>query len=129
MGSVADLKRQVIELLLEREAFFLLVIDTARAGVVLPPHLRETGPVGINIGLRLAVPIPDLEIDDAGVRGTLSFSRTPFHCTFPWAAIVQISVEDEHLVWVLPRGDEPAADEQQGNGGEATVKRPRLRLV
>lgn len=130
MGSVADLKRHVIEQLLEREAFFLLVIDSSYPGVGLPEHLLEGGqPVGINIGLRLAVPIPDLEFDDGGIHGTLSFNRSPFHCTFPWPSIVQLSVEDEHLVWVLPRREEPAPVTGDDEQSAAEDKRPKLRLV
>ena len=130
MGSVADLKRHVIEQLLEREDFFLLVIDSSSAGVMLPEHLLEGGqPVGINIGLRLAVPIPDLELDDAGIHGTLSFNRSPFHCTFPWSSIVQLSVEDEHLVWVLPRREEAPPKDARDDESAAEDKRPKLRLV
>lgn len=65
-------------------------------GVVLPEKIRSTnGITSLDIGLRMAVPIPDLEIDAAGIRGTFSFSRTPFHITIPWEAIGGAKIMDE----------------------------------
>lgn len=119
----------VVELLLEAEDYFLIVVDPTCRGVVMPQHLLESRqPVGLNIGHQMAVPIPDLALDDATVQGTLSFSRSPFHCTFPWDSIVQISVEDEHLVWVAPQLEESARDEELPEESEPKG-RPQLRLV
>lgn len=48
--------------------------------------------VPLDIGYGLERPIPDLIVDEFGVRGTLSFgSRGPCHVSVPWAAIVYIS--------------------------------------
>jgi hypothetical protein len=131
MGSIRRLKRTVIERLLEDEDYFLIVVDPSCHGVVMPQHLLDSRqPVGINIGHQMAVPIPDLSLDDEAVQGTLSFSRSPFHCTFPWDAIVQISVEDEHLVWVVPQPEQGDDEDDELPKDPTPPKgRPQLRLV
>ncbi|PIE17039.1 MAG: hypothetical protein CSA65_09800 [Proteobacteria bacterium] len=131
MGSIRRLKQTVVEQLLDAEDYFMIVVDPTYRGVVMPQHLLESRqPVGINIGHQMAVPIPDLLLDEASVQGTLSFSRSPFHCTFPWDSIVQISVEDEHLVWVMPPVEQGKGESEQLPSDEAQPKgRPQLRLV
>lgn len=121
MGSIFELKRLAVERLLEQEDYFLLVLDPRQEGLVLPDDLLQAGqPIPINIGLRMAIPIPDLAIDDDGIRATLSFDRTPFACVIPWAAVLRLSLDDEHLVWVTPPElKEPPKREQ----------RPKLKLV
>ncbi len=142
MGSIGNLRRLVVEKLLETEDYFLIVVDPTGEGVLLPQQLLDTKqPVGINIGYRMAVPISDLSLDDAAICGTLSFSRSPFYCTFPWSSIVQVSVGDEHLLWAVPRvsvndgeGDE-TGDGGDGQGDDVASEesppkaRPALRLV
>jgi len=125
MGSIARLKRQAVQWLLQEEDFFLVVVNPGAEGVELPAALIEAGqPVGLNIGLRMAVPIPDLIVDEQGISATLSFDRTPHHCTLPWPAVLQLSAGLEHLVWVEPEPEEepPAPGPQRGG-------RPRLKLV
>lgn len=46
--------------------------------------------VMLQVGLNLAVPIIDLEIDNAGWRGTLSFNRRGFFCDISWGAVFYI---------------------------------------
>jgi hypothetical protein len=54
----------------------------------------------LQIGYDLPVPIPDLTIDDTGVRATLSFRREPFLCSVPWAAIYLIvDAESRGMLW------------------------------
>lgn len=128
MAAIARLKRQVLETLLVEADFVLVVVNPLGEGVTLPDDLRATRrPVGLNIGHRMNIPIPDLQIDDEGIRGTLSFNRTPFHCRIPWRAVLQLSLEEEHLVWV-----EPPADRSPDDEGEPPAERRRgrhLKLV
>jgi hypothetical protein len=129
MGTIAELKQQIVERLLEQEDYFLIVVDPRHRDVRLPEYLTESEqPVGLSIGLRMAIPIPDLEVDENGIQGTLSFSRTPFYCFIPWAAMVQLSAGDEHLVWVIPPEAQrrEQADESES---EKSSGKPRLRLV
>jgi len=59
----------------------------------VPEHVRPgTGEITtFEYGLDLPVPIADLEITDAGIKATLSFSRVPCHTFVPWEAIVGIA--------------------------------------
>lgn len=126
MGSIAALKRTAVERLLAEEDFILIVINPLSPGVALPQRLIEARqPVPIHLGYRLAVPIPDLAIDDTGISGTLAFGEQSSHCVFPWPSMIQISVQDEHLVWVVPAADaDPDAPPDEGK-----APRRHLRLV
>jgi len=106
------------------------VINPLVPGVALPEYLIEAGqPVPINIGYNMAVPIPDLQIDDEGIFGTLSFNRSPFRCTFPWDSLIQVTVGDEHLVWVNA-AEAPAEQQRTAERSPAAASRkPHLRLV
>lgn len=80
-------KRRFAEQVLDRTSLHLH-LDPRRPGVVLPGHLREAPSVTLQVGRTgMYVPIPDLVVDDDGVRATLSFSRRPFACTIPWSAV------------------------------------------
>lgn len=142
MGSVAQLKQSVMQQLLAHEDHVLVVVDPTQAGVVLPGYLMDARqPVGLNVGYGLALPIPDLTIDDHGLKGTLSFQRQPFHCTLPWTSLMQVTVGEEHLVWLTPSRNEAASRPEARHPGGAIVKasetvkagetrdRPKLRLL
>jgi hypothetical protein len=48
----------------------------------------------------MPIPIPDLRVDENGIFGTLSFSRTPFACNVPWNAIFAlVGDEGRGMVW------------------------------
>jgi stringent starvation protein B len=82
-------KRELLEALL-RSSWAYLHVDGRADGVELPEWLREPA-VKLQIGYDMPLPIPDLAIDDEGVRATLSFQRTPHLCRIPWRAIFAIS--------------------------------------
>lgn len=65
-------------------------LDPRRQGVVVPPWFRHQPHLLLQFGLNLPIPIPDLAVDDAGIRGTLSFSRTPHYVDVPWSAVFQL---------------------------------------
>ena len=48
----------------------------------------------LQYGYDLAISIPDLEVDEHGVRATLSFSRTPQLTVVPWTAVYAIASVD-----------------------------------
>ena len=92
-------KKERFHKLLERGSVFVH-LDPRRDGVVVPPWLARQPQLVLQLGLRFAIPIPDLVVDDAGVRCTLSFNRSPFHCTLPWTAIYALVAEDGQVtVW------------------------------
>jgi hypothetical protein len=54
----------------------------------------------LQVGLDMPIPIPDLRVDEAGIFGTLSFSRTPFACNVPWNAVFAlVGDEGRGMVW------------------------------
>lgn len=128
MGSIGRMKRQVVTQLLDDEDFILMLVHPQVPGVKLPEELMQaTQPVGINIGWRMAVPAPDLELSEDKISCTLSFNRTPFFCEFPWHSIMQVSVDDEHMIWIESPPD-PTDDEQE-KPVESSGERPKLKLV
>lgn len=127
-GRIGQLKIEILRRLLEEEDYVLIVVNPACAGVRLPDELMAAGqPVALHIGYRTAIPIPDLRLDEQGISGTLSFRRQPFGCQLPWPSLLQVSVGEEHLVWLAPP---PPPEERPRHGVEpASRERPKLRLV
>ena len=78
----------------------LLGLGFAGAGmsehqIVFACFLALTG-----VGYGFTPPIPDLVIDDEGIRATLSFNRVPFSTFIPWSAIYLIADFDGNgAVW------------------------------
>ena len=75
MSSSERPSKQQAFLALLREGWTSLHLDARRAGVVVPQPLRGEPHLVLQYGHDLPNPIPDLEVDDYGVRATLSFSR------------------------------------------------------
>jgi hypothetical protein len=79
----------------------------------------------------MAIPIPDLKVDDDGITCTLSFNRSPFWCKIPWGAIYALVGEDGRGgVW--PDDVPPEIQLQQRSPAQqqkpAPSKRPRPKL-
>lgn len=93
-------KRDVFVALLESGVNVYVNLDPRRAGVQLPDRLRHEPRVVLVYGKNLPTPIPDMQVTEAGIRGTLSFDATP-HMTFvPWSAVFAIVTEDERgMLW------------------------------
>jgi hypothetical protein len=83
-------KREVMLALLEH-AEAQVHLDARRDGVDLPDRLRGSSNVRLDYGYGLTPPIPDLTIDEDGIRATLSFNRVPHRTFIPWAAVFLIA--------------------------------------
>jgi stringent starvation protein B len=81
-------------LALLREGWTSLHLDARRPGVIVPTHLRGEAHLVLQYGHDLPISIPDLEIDDYGVRATLSFSRLPQLTVVPWSAVYVVACDD-----------------------------------
>lgn len=92
-GTEMPPKHQVAESLLNEGAIFVH-FDPRFDGVVAPLHLKDQPQLVLQFGYGLAVPIPDLFLDEEGISGTLSFQRTPHACFVPWPAVFAIVGED-----------------------------------
>ncbi len=91
------------EVLLEllRHGSVFVHLDPRLEGVVVPSWLASQPQLVLQLGYDLPIPIDDLEVDERGWRATLSFNRSPFHCTVPWAAVFAV-VDEEGLGMLWP---------------------------
>src|SRR5579864_6102195 len=78
-------KKDVALALLEQSSVYVH-LDPRHAAVVVPPWFKKKVQLVLQIGLNMPVPIPDLRLDDDGMRCTLSFSGAPFFCVVPWGS-------------------------------------------
>ena len=69
-------------------------LDARRPGVVVPQQLRSEPHLVLQYGYDLPIPIPDLEVDEYGVRATLSFSRAAHRTVVPWSAVYVVACDD-----------------------------------
>lgn len=98
-------KKDVARGLLLRGSVYIH-LDPRVARVVVPRWLSKQPQLVLQIGLDMAIPILDLRVDDEGISGTLSFSRSPFTCTIPWEAVFGLADDQGRgMVWPesLPR--------------------------
>ena len=92
-------KRDVANMLLRKGSLFIH-LDPRVTDVVVPPWLRHQAQLVLQVGYDMPIPIPDLRVDEAGISGTLSFSRTPFLCSVPWNSIFAlVGDEGRGMVW------------------------------
>src|SRR6185437_5138005 len=81
-------------LALLREGWTSLHLDARRPGVILPEGFRGEAHLVLQYGHDLPIPIPDLDVDDYGVRATLSFSGNPQLTMIPWSAVYAVVSTD-----------------------------------
>ncbi len=101
MGERMDLppKQDVARALLLSGSVFVH-LDPRVDGVEVPKWLRRQPQLVLQIGLDMAIPIPDLRVDERGLYGTLSFNRAPFTCLVPWESIFALAGDDGRgMVW------------------------------
>ncbi len=109
-------------------------LDPRRSGVTVPKWLSNQPQLVLQIGLNMAIPIPDLKVEDDGLTCTLSFNRSPFWCRLPWNAVYALVGEDGRgMVWPDDVPPEVAlqAQNQKGAGapGKAGKKGRKLAAV
>ena len=119
-------KEDVARGLLLRGSVFIH-LDPRADGVLVPPHLAAQPHLVLQIGLDLAVPIPDLRVDGEGIYGTLSFNRSPFTVTVPWGSVFALADDQGRaMVWPDSLPEELRAEVEREMG----VRPPRgLRVV
>jgi hypothetical protein len=89
----APAKREFAIALLQESSVFIH-LDPRRDGVIVPSWLKRQPQLVLQIGLNMAVRIPDLDIGEEAVCCTLSFNRSPFFCRLPWTAVFGLVGED-----------------------------------
>jgi stringent starvation protein B len=92
-------KKDVALALLQGPSLFIH-LDPRKPEVVVPTYFKKQPQLVLQVGLNMAIPIPDLKVDDDGVSCTLSFNRRPFWCRLPWSAIYALVGEDmKGMIW------------------------------
>jgi stringent starvation protein B len=81
-------------LALLKEGWTSLHLDARRPGVIVPEGFRGEAHLVLQYGHDLPIPIPDLDVDEYGVRATLSFSRYPQLTMIPWSAVYAVVSTD-----------------------------------
>lgn len=128
-------KKDVALALLEREPSVFIHLDPRRQGVAVPKWFAGQPQLILQVGLNMAIPIPDLRVDDEGISCTLSFNRAPFQCRLPWHAIWALVSEDQRgMVWPEDIPADLAAQKQRSaaTGPQKPAKKaskPRLAAV
>ena len=123
-------RKQAIALdLLERTSVFVH-LDPRRPGVMVPPGFLKQPQLVLQIGLNMAIAIPDLDIGDEGITCTLSFNKRPHFCSLPWSAIYAlIGEQGGGMVWPEDVPPEVVSQQRSAAKKDGRVRRPGLRAV
>lgn len=73
------------------------VFNSCLPGVVLPAEF--VGKLQMQLNWSLKFNIPDLKVDESGIRGTLSFGGNPFQVFVPWHALYMVTCQGHTKVW------------------------------
>jgi stringent starvation protein B len=122
-------KKAVALDLLERTSVFVH-LDPRRPGVVVPLVFGKQPQLVLQIGMNMAIAIPDLAVDETGISCTLSFNRRPQLCRLPWSAIYAlIGQEGGGMVWPEDVPPEVVAQQRSAAKKDPPARRPALRAV
>ena len=124
-------KKDVALALLEQSTVFVH-LDPRSERVHVPVWFKKQPQLVLQIGLNMAVPIPDLQVDDEGLSCTLSFSRTPHFCQIPWAVVFALVGDNGRgMVWPddVPPEVTAQAENQARDKAKAEEAAGRLRAV
>lgn len=91
-------KRDTFLAMLERGKT-MLHLDARVDGVDVPPHVATDPHLRLNFSYKFF--LDTFEIDEAGVRASLSFNGRPHLCVIPWNAIFGMAshVSEDFQIW------------------------------
>lgn len=122
-------KPEVALALLQTSPSVYVHLDPRHEDALVPQSFKKQPQLVLQIGMNMAVAIPDLDVGDDELSCTLSFNRRPHFCRLPWEAIYGLIGEDGRgMIW--PDSVPPevtAAAEGRAQGPKS--KRPKLRLA
>ncbi|MFO0759522.1 MAG: ClpXP protease specificity-enhancing factor SspB [Byssovorax sp.] len=128
----APRKKDIALTLLQGPSLFIH-LDPRKQGVVVPVQFKREHQLMLQVGLNMAIPIPDLEVDEEGITCTLSFSQRPFWCSIPWSAVYALVGEDSRgMLWpddVPPELATQMRASQASGPKSAPPRRPRPKLA
>lgn len=132
-GSALELppKPEVALALLQTAASVYVHLDPRGVDVRVPAWFKKQPQLVLQVGLNMAVAIPDLDVGEEALSCTLSFNRRPEYCVIPWTAIYGLVGDDGRgMVW--PDSVPPevaAAAEGRGTAKGAEPAKRALRAV
>jgi stringent starvation protein B len=122
-------KKAVALDLLERTSVFVH-LDPRRPGVIVPLVFAKQPNLVLQLGLNMAISIPDLEVGEGGISCTLSFNRRPHFCRLPWSAIYAlIGQEGGGMVWPEDVPPEVVAQQRSAAKKDVPARKPTLRAL
>jgi hypothetical protein len=134
----APAKREFAIALLQESSVFIH-LDPRREGTLVPGWLKRQPQLVLQVGLNMAVRIPDLDVVEEAICCTLSFNRSPFFCRVPWNAVFGLVGEDGRgRIWpedvpieiASQMQQDASKDNSKGNGkAQRPAARPRLQAV
>jgi stringent starvation protein B len=75
-------------------------LNPRHTGVKVPASFLYQDYMVLQFGHDMPIPIPDLNVDNKFISGTLSFKGVPFLCMIPWEAVFAIVGDSSKgLVW------------------------------
>jgi stringent starvation protein B len=119
-------KKDVALALLEGPSLYIH-LDPRKPEVVVPAYFKKQPQLVLQVGLNMAIAIPDLKVDEQGITCTLSFNRSPFWCRVPWTAVYGLVDEDgKGMVWPDEVPAEVAAQrDPKAPRGPAAAPKPK----
>jgi len=118
-------KQEVALALLQTASSVYVHLDPRPADVLVPTWFKKQPQLVLQIGLNMAVQIPDLDVSDEGISCTLSFNRSPEFCKIPYSAIFGLVGEDGRgMIWPESVPAEVAAS-APGRSPVAAAEKPR----
>lgn len=95
-----DSKQETCLQLLETSSVFIH-LDPRVPSVSCPEYLRKQPHLVLQVGLNMAIPIPDLAVEEYALTCTLSFGGRKEFCIIPWKAVFGIANEagDKGKAW------------------------------
>ncbi|HWO10466.1 MAG TPA: ClpXP protease specificity-enhancing factor SspB [Polyangiaceae bacterium] len=123
-------RKQAVALdLLERTSVFVH-LDPRRPGVLVPQGFLKQPQLVLQIGLNMAIAIPDLDVGDEGISCTLSFNKRPHFCRLPWSSIYALIGESGGgMVWPEDVPPEVVSQQRAAAKKDTKPRRPGLRAI
>ena len=79
----------------------MVTLDARADGVIVPA--AHAGNVGLNLNFDYEYGIPDFEVDEDGVRASLSFGGRDQWCDIPWSAIYAMRSHEDDELMIFPK--------------------------
>ncbi|HSC85904.1 MAG TPA: ClpXP protease specificity-enhancing factor SspB [Polyangiaceae bacterium] len=123
-------KPDVALALLQTATSVHVYLDPRAQDVHVPAWFKKQPQLVLQVGLNMAVPIPDLDVGEEALTCTLSFNRRPEFCRIPWHAIYGLVGDDGRgMIWPDSVPPEVAAAAEGRSATKKPASRGNLRAV